>query len=156
MAQSGLGRVLNVVAAASGVSIPLTRATAVTYVHIQGGTGTATLTMTQKDSNAVLSEIDLNVGTDDFSTAAGPGRKSDYYVGPDSGGTWTLTAATSAKVFTLGGATNDTGVVTVRAEQLAAGYDSVVGTASAGTLIAIVHDLLVQRKPSNLRSNIVA
>jgi hypothetical protein len=32
----------------------------------------------------------------------------------------------------------------------------IVGTASAGSLVAVVHDLLVQRKPSNLKSNIVA
>ena len=127
-----------------------------TFVHSQGGTGTATLTLTQSDSAGVLSTINLNVGTDDFSTAGGPGRKSDYYVGPDTGGTWTLTAATSGNVYTLGGATNDTGVMTVRAEQLTDGYNSVIGTASAGSLVAIVHDLLVQRKPSNLRSNIVA
>lgn len=154
MSQSGLGRVLNVVFAASGVGIPLTQGTAVTFVHSQGGTGTATLTLTQTIAGA--SSANLNVGTDDFTTAAGPGRKSDYYVGPDSGGTWTLTAATSGNVYTLGGATNDTGVVTVRAEQLNAGYDTVVGTASAGSLVAIIHDLLVQRKPSNLKSNIVA
>jgi hypothetical protein len=47
-------------------------------------------------------------------------------------------------------------VVTVRAEQLADGYDMVEANVSAGTVVAIVHDLLVQRKPSNLKSNIVA
>ena len=152
MSADGLGRVFNVIATASGVSIPLTKGTAVSFVHIQAGTGTATLTTTQTDSNGVLSPADLNVGTGNDPANLG----SRYFVGPDVGGTWTAKAATSAKVFTLGGATNDTGVVTVRAEQLADGYDSVVGTASAGTLVAIVHDLLVQRRPSNLQSSLVA
>lgn len=151
MSQSGLGRVLNVVFAASGVGIPLTAGTAVTFVHSQGGTGTATMTFTQTISGA--SSQALNIGTQ----AAGAGNLGSLYnVGPDTGGTWTLTAATSANVFTLGGATNDTGVVTVRAEQLADGFDTAVATASAGTIVAIIHDLLVQRKPANLKSNIVA
>lgn len=150
MSQSGLGRVFNVIFAASGVSVPLRSATAVSFVHSQGGTGTATLTFTQTDSTGVLSPIALNAGDD---TA---GKASTYFIGPDTGGTWTAKAATSATVFTLGGATSDTGVVTVRAEQLADGYDSVVATASAGSCVALVHDLLVQRKPSNLKSNIVA
>ena len=148
----GLGRVFNVIHAASGVDIPLTQGTAVTFVHAQGGTGTATLTLTQTDSTGVEAEADLNVGTGNDPANLG----SRYYVGPDSGGTWTAKAATSANVFTLGGATNDTGVVTVRAEQLSDGYDRVQATASAGTVVAIIHDLLVQRKPSNLRSSLTA
>jgi len=151
MSQSGLGRVLNVIQTASGISVPLTAGTAVTFIHAQPGTGTATLTFTQTISGA--SSAALNVGTQ---TAGQENLGSTYNVGPDTGGTWTATAATSANVFTLGGATNDTGVVTVRAEQLADGYNCVVGTASAGTLVAVIHDLLVQRKPSNLKSSIVA
>lgn len=155
MSQGGLGRVFNVIANASGVSIPLTAGTAVSFIHTQGGTGTATLTFTQTDS-ANANSITLGVGTDDFTTQGGLGKASPYYIGPDTGGTWALKAATSAAVFTLGGSTNDTGVVTVRAEQLAAGYTYAVGTASAGTLIAVVHDLLVQRRPSNLKSSLTA
>lgn len=156
MSQSGLGRVFNTVFTASGVGVPLTRATAVSYIVAHPGTGTATLTFTQSDSTGVNSPVALNIGTQ----AAGAGNLgSTWNVGPDTGGTWTLTAATSANVFTLGGATNDSGVVTVRAEQLADGYDTVIATASAGATtfcVAVVHDLLVGRKPSNLRSSIVA
>lgn len=150
MSQSGLGRVFNVIVTASAVPVPLRNATAVSYAHAQPGTGTATLTFTQQDSTGVLSPIALNVGDDSA------GKASSYFVGPDTGGTWTAKAATSAAVFTLGGATNDSGVVTVRAEQLADGYDSVVATASAGSCTAIIQDLLVQRRPSNLKSSIVA
>src|SRR5690606_7739745 len=147
----GLGRVFNVIQTASGVSVPLTRNTCVSFVHAQPGTGTATLTFTQTDSKGVLSPIALNIGTGNDPANLG----SRQYVGPDVGGTWTAKAATSANVFTLGGATNDTGVVTVRAEQLATDYVYVVGTASAGTLIAVIHDLTVQRRPSNLKSSLV-
>lgn len=151
MSQSGLGRVLNVIYTASGVSVPLTAGTAVTFVHAQPGTGTATLTFTQTISGA--SSVALNIGTQ---TAGSENLGSSWNVGPDTGGTWTATAATSANVFTLGGATNDAGAVTVRAEQLADGYNCAVATASAGTVTAIIHDLLVGRKPSNLKSSIVA
>ncbi len=142
----GHGRVFNVIFAASGISVPLTQATAVSFVHSQGGTGTATLTLTQTDSNGVLSEIALPAPTND----------DVYYVGPDVGGTWTAKARTSANVYTLGGATDDTGVMTVHASQLTNGYDQIKGTASAGSLVAIIHDLLVQRRPNNLRSSLLA
>lgn len=156
MSQGGLGRVFNTVFTASGALVPLTRASAVSYVVAHPGTGTATLTFTQQDSTGVKSPINLNIGTQ---TAGSENLGSLWNVGPDTGGTWTLTAATSANVFTLGGATNDAGVVTVRAEQLADGYDTVVATASAGATtfcVALLHDLLVQRKPANLRSSLTA
>lgn len=146
----GLGRVFNVIAAASTVEIPITKATAISFLHIEGGTGTATLSFEQVDSTGVNSDADLNIGTGNDPANLG----SRYFIGPDAGGTWTAKAATDANTFTLGGATNDTGVVTVRAEQLADGYDSVKATASAGTLVAIIHDLSVQRKPSNLQSSL--
>lgn len=142
----GLGRVLNVIYTASGIGIPLTQATAVTFIHSEPGTGTATLTLTQTDSTGVLSEVALPTADTD----------NVYYIGPDVGGTWTFKARTSGNVYTLGGATNDTGVLTVHASQLTQGYDRVEATASAGNVVAIIHDLLVQRKPSNLRSSLLA
>ena len=149
MSQSGLGRVFNVIYTASGVSVPLTQGTAVTFLCADPGSGDATLTFTQTISGA--SSTALNIGTQ----SAGQGNLGSIaYVGPDDGATsWVQAAATSANVFTSGGATNDTLVVTVRAEQLADGYNCVVATAAnGGTCVAIIHDLLVQRKPSNLRA----
>lgn len=148
----GLGRVLNVVYTASGVSIPLTAGTSVTYICADPGSGDATLTFTQTISGA--SSAALNVGTQ---TAGQENLGSRAFVGPDTGGTWTAAAATGANLFTSGGTTNDVLVVTVRAEQLADGYNSVVATAAnGGTCVAVIHDLLVQRRASNLKSNIVA
>jgi hypothetical protein len=147
MSQSGLGRVFNVIYTASGVSVPLTAGTAVTYLCADPGSGDATLTFTQTISGA--SSTALNIGTGNNPANLG----SQAYVGPDDGASaWVATAATGANVFTSGGATNDTLVVTVRAEQLADGYNCVVATAAnGGTCVAIIHDLLVARKPSNLK-----
>lgn len=142
----GLGRVFNVIFTSSGVAIPLTRATAVTFVHAQPGTGTATLTLTQVDSTGVLGEVAVPTAPND----------DGYYVGPDTGGVWTFKARTSGNVYTLGGASDDTGTITVHGALLTQGYDSVKATASAGSCVAIIHDLLVQRKPSNLRSSLLA
>lgn len=146
----GLGRVFNVIHQASGVNVPLTRGVAVSFVSFLDA-GTHNLAFTQTDSTGVNSEIDLNIFTVDPVNG-----ESRVHVGPGVGGTWTNVSASSSNNDALGAdATNDTYVVTVRAEQLADGYDRVKCTASAGTCIAIIHDLAVQRKPVNLRSSLV-
>lgn len=150
MSQSGLGRVFNVIHQASGLDIPLTRATAVSFVSFLDA-GTQALTFTQTDSTGVNGEINLNIFQQ---SPANLGSK--VYAGPGVGGGWVAKADTAANVFTNADATNDNVVITVRAEQLADGYDSVQCTAATGTCIAIIHDLLVQRKPSNLRSSLLA
>lgn len=147
----GLGRVFNVVYSASGVDIPLTQGSAVTFVSFLDA-GTQALTFTQTDSTGVESEADLNVFNQD---PANLGAR--IYAGPAVGGTWTeKDDGSDANTFTNADATNDTVVITVRAEQLSDGYDSVQCTAATGTCVAIIHDLLVQRKPSNLRSSLTA
>jgi hypothetical protein len=150
MPGTALGRVLNVVHEASGLDIPLTKASAVTFVSFLDA-GTHTLDFTQTDSTGVNSEIDLPV----FSQSpANLGSK--IHAGPGVGGTWTDVTSSAVDANTADGATgtNDTYVVTIRAEQLTDGYDRVQCTASAGTCIAIIHDLLVQRKPGNLQSSL--
>lgn len=143
----GLGRVFNVVPTASGVTIPLTRASAVSFVCVDAGSGDQVATITQVDSTGVLSEIALDC---------------DIYphVGPDVGGTWTA-AAEQDDTFDMNGtspgtATLDTLVFTITGSQLADGYNGVQVTVDAGTCVAIIHDLTVQRKPANLKSSIVA
>lgn len=149
-AMAGLGAVLNVIPTASGVSVPLTQAGAVTFVCVDAGSGDQVATITQTDSTGTNSEIDLD-------------RARAYaFHGPDTGGTWTFepeigTEAVPINTVTnTGGATNDTLVFTVLAESLADGYDSVQVTVDAGTCVAVIHDLHVMRRPSNLKSNIVA
>lgn len=145
----GLGRIFNVIHEASGLDIPLSKAAAVTFVSFLDA-GTHTLAFTQTDSTGVNSEIDLNIFTGDPTNT-----ESRVHAGPGVGGTWTDVSASSSNNDADGAdATNDTMVVTVRAEQLADGYDRVQCTASAGTCIAIIHDLAVQRKPGNLQSSL--
>ena len=147
----GLGRVFNVVHQASGLDIPLTKATAVSYVSFLDA-GTQTLTFTQTDSTGVNSEIDLNIFAQSPANVG-----SRVHAGPGVGGGWVLKdSSADPNAFNLTtDAVNDTVVITVRAEQLADGYDRVQCTAGTGTCIAIIHDLVVQRKPGNLQSSLV-
>jgi hypothetical protein len=139
----GLGRVFNVVPAASGVTIPLRNAAAVSFVTYEDD-GSTIATITQLSSTGAGSEIALDCDVNPFKA-------------PGIGGTWTAMAEQD-DTLDLGvsgdDATNDCMVFTVLATQLAAGYDGVQVTVDGGICIAIVHDLLVQRKPSNLVSNI--
>jgi len=153
----GLGRVLNVIKTASTVNVPLTRATSVTYVFGDPGVGAAVATVTQTDSTGTNPEIDLNIFT--VGGVEGSNGESRAYVGSDAGGTWLENGAAvfTDNTFDLSDeVANDTGVFTVRAEQLSNGYDQVQVTVDVGTCTAIIHDLLVQRKPTNLQSSVVA
>lgn len=152
----GLGRVLNVIKTASGLNVPLTKAAAVTFVFGDAGTGAAIATVTQTDSTGTNSEIDLNIFTKQGTISASNGE-SRAYVGPDVGGTWLEDGAAdfTDNTFDLSDeTTNDTGVFTVRAEQLSDGYDQVQVTVDTGLCFAIIHDLAVQRKPQNLQSSL--
>lgn len=156
---SGLGRVLNVIKTASGLNIPLTNYGAVTFVFGDAGTGAAIATVTQTDSTGVNSEADLNVFT--VSGTKGANGESLAYQGPDVGGTWADAESRGAvltdNTFDLSDeTTNDTGVFTVRADQLTDGYDQVQVTVDTGLCFAILHDLKVQRKPANLKSSLTA
>lgn len=137
----GLGRVFNVVAAASGVGIPLRQGTAVSFVTFLDA-GTQVATITQRDSRGVLSEIALDC---------------DVYPhkGPGVGGTWTAMAEQDDTLDLSTDATNDCMVFTVGANQLAAGYDSVEVTVGSGICVAVIHDLTIQRKPANLARSVL-
>ena len=159
MAQYGLGRLFNVIKTASGLNIPLSNAGAVTFVFGDAGTGAAIATVTQTDSRGINSEIDLNVFT--VSGVEGSNGVSQTFQGPDVGGTWgdalTQGAVFADNTFDLSDeATNDTGVFTVKATQLSDGYDQVQVTVDTGLCFAIIHDLHVMRKPTNLKSSLVA
>lgn len=147
----GLGHIFNVIHEASGVNVPLTRASAVSFVSFLDA-GTHTLVFTQTDSSGVNAEIDLNVFSIDPVSA-----EARVFAGPAVGGGWVdVSASSSANDADGADATNDCYVVTVRSEQLSDGYDQVQCTPSAGTCIAIIHNLNVQRKPANLASSLSA
>ena len=135
----GHGRLFNVVAAASGVGIKLKGATGVTFLTFLDA-GTQTLTLTQTIAGA--SSINLAVIT-------------KIYKGPGVGGTWTKVTQAAANTFNLTtDAVNDSFTCFVGADMLADGYDTVVGTVGSGILIAIVHDLAIQRTPPNLAASV--
>lgn len=140
---AGLGRVLNVVPTASGVHIPLDAANAITYVCVDAGSGDQVATIKESTQGADEQALDCNIYP---------------HVGPDIGGTWTADDEQD-ETFDMaagsGSATNDTLVFTITADKLSEGFDCVEVTVDAGTCVAILHDLNVQRAPANLASSVV-
>ena len=133
----GLGRVFNVVAVADNVYVPLTDATAVSFVcHLAAGD---TYTVTEA------------------TTAAGGGAQvlatvTRFYDSTGTGGAWTkVTQAAASTVVNDGTAGHDCSVFTISGAELSDGYDYIkVASTSTGTVVAILHDLAVQRTPENL------
>ncbi len=139
-AMEGLGRVFNVVAAASGIHIPMRDCSGVTFVSfLDAGTQTVTL----KQSIDGLSETALTI-------------VDTIYKAPGVGGTWTKVTQAVADNFNLTtDATNDSFCLYVSEDDLSDGYNCVEATAGTGILIAILHDLKVRRDPRNLARNVV-
>lgn len=139
MGMEGHGRLFNVVAAASGVGINMRTCSGVTFLSFLDA-GTQTLTLTQTIAGA--SSTNLAVIT-------------RIYKGPGVGGTWTKVTQAAANTFNLTtDATNDAFTCYVGADQLADTYTHVVGTVGSGILVAIIHDLTVQRAPQNLATSL--
>lgn len=135
----GLGRVFNVIPAASGIHIPLNDASAVSFVTFEDDGSTI---LTLKESIAGASEQNLVV-------------IDQAHKAPGVGGTWTAIAQTAAATIDLADdTTNDCMVLTVHASELSDGFDSLEATVDGGICIAIIHDLTVQRDAANLASNI--
>jgi len=142
MSTVGLGRVFNVVQNASGVTIPLTRASGVSFVTFEDD-GSTIATITEVDSTGTNSEQALDV-------------TFNLFKGPGVGGAWTAMTEQDDTVDLGDDTTNDAMCISVHAGQLSDGYDGVQCTVDGGVVTAIIHDLLVQRDPANLKSNIVA
>lgn len=135
----GLGRVFNVVPAASGVHIPLKQGTAVSFVTFEDD-GTTIATIKESIQGASEQALDCDVYP---------------HKAPGVGGTWTAMAEQDDTLALGGDTTNDCMVFTVGADQLSAGFDCVEVTVDGGILIAIIHDLTVRRAPANLARNVV-
>jgi hypothetical protein len=134
----GLGRVFNVIPVADNVYVNLKDASAVTFVcYIDGGD---TFTLTEATS------------------AGGGGAQvlatlTRYYTSSGVGtGTWTKrTQAAGSTVVTPDSTAQDAMVVTVNATELSDGFTHLkLASTSTGTVVAITHDLTVQRDPANL------
>lgn len=130
-----LGRVFNVLPVADDVYVSLRDASAVTFVCVLAAGDTWTLTEatdTGGSGSAVLATLD------------------HYHYSATNGAAWV--AATQAAASTIvTTASQDVMVVTVHESELSDGKSAVkMASTSTGTVVAILHDLKVQRKPSNL------
>jgi len=134
-----LGRTFNVVAVAGGVAISLRGASGVSFVGKED-THATVYTFTQTLAGAGAAPLLLD---------------PDYYASDGDGAVWTHVAAAGTPAATLtkgAGAGEDCIVFYVGANELTEGYDGVVCTPDGGTLVAIIHDLVVQRDPVNLEA----
>lgn len=135
----GLGRVFNVVPAASGVHIPLTQATAVSFVTYEDD-GTTIATIKESIDGASEQALDCNVYP---------------HKAPGVGGTWTAMAEQDDTLALGSDTTNDAMVFTIDGAQLSAGFNCVEVTVDGGILVAFLHDLTVKRDPTLLARNVV-
>lgn len=133
----GLGRVFNVIAIADGVLVPLKDAAAVSFVCTLAAGDTFTLQEAQDAAGT---------GAQNLATV------TRFYDSNGTGGAWSAeTQAAAATVVNDGTAGHDCSVFTVHGSELSDGFDYVkVTSTSTGTVVAILHDLAVQRAPENL------
>lgn len=131
----GLGRVFNVLPVANGVYVSLKLARGVAFVgtNVAGDTWTLTEARDAAGTGAqVLATIDR------------------YYVSATVGSVWQQLAQAAGSAV-VSSAAQDVVVIPVFGQELSDGYTHVKLTATgAGTVVALQHDLTVQRKPANL------
>lgn len=135
-----LGRLINIVPSASGVALNLSGCSAVTFFGTNDNTYTLTLSKTFAGS---------------YSQPTGWNPITHYYTNADNGvgtGAWSdKTAQAASNAVVIG--TDIEAAFTLLVSMVPDTYQYVKCTASApgdGLLIAVLHDLTVQRKPVNL------
>jgi hypothetical protein len=142
MMSEALGRLYNAVYPANDVYVSLKDAAGVTFFgHEVDGATTFTITF----------------AADAAGTGAVTPDVIDHYYGASadtSGGVWHRTAVSPAsEVFSAADATEDFVAIEILATTCPDGKPYVKCTANgAGTTLAVLHDLAVQRAPQNLRS----
>lgn len=137
MGMEGLGRLFNILPVADALWIPMAQCAAVTFVgYLAAGD-----TFTVQQATAAAGTGNTNLAT-----------VTQYYTSDGLGGAWTKrTQAAAATVVIAGTAGLDACVFTIGADELGDGYTHVNCTStSTGTVVAIMHDLYVQRAPANL------
>jgi hypothetical protein len=129
-----LGRLFDVVPIAAGKILKMRGASAVTFVC----TGADTFTVT--------------VGSSHSAAATSPGNIiSHYYQRADTDGTDAWTKQTQAASNAVVQASADTTVFTVFTSQISDPNTYIkVAVGASGLVMAIFHDLVVQRAPANL------
>ena len=139
----GLGRLFNVVPKANGVAINMAQCSAVTFL----GTNDDTYTLTVATSFAGNYRA-YSFFTPNWVPITAGYTNADNGVGT---GSWVKTSQTAASTFVT--ATDITGLFTLFTSQMPAGYDYVKCTLTTNDgvgVVAIQHDLTVQRGPANL------
>ena len=137
-----LGRVINIVGFASGIHIDLANASGVTFVCYEDG-GAQNIDI--KESKAGADETPLAVVTEIFASNGVGGVHTKETT--DANGALGTGDSAIVKKDTVN---FDVAVFYIGASELSDLFDSVEVTVDAGTVTAIVHDLLVQRAPENL------
>ena len=133
----GLGRVFDIVGPdADGIEIDMRDAEAVTFIC----GGDDTFTLQESTSNAGANAQDLDV-------------IDHWYTKDADGGTAWVRATQSPADAAIDVGAVGISVFTVHSSQLSDGFTflQVNVTSTTGIVIAILHDLKVQRKPENLR-----
>lgn len=138
-----LGREFNVVAVADDVYVNLQDAGGVTFVCYLASTSDVFTITEAKTAGGGTSQVLATV--------------ERYWTSNGVGGVWTLTTQAAGSTVTKGaGATASGLVIEIEAPELSDTYKYVKCTSTgAGTVVAILRDLHVQRKPANLPSVIV-
>lgn len=139
----GLGRVFNVVHTADTVGISLVGCSAVSFIVKASGASSVALTAAKTFSGSY----------DNFTPANGFGQTTRWYQTTSATGTaaWTKQVASwSTNTITLAGTNGYVSVFTVFGSQMADGYKYIKATCTNATVVAVLHDLTVQRTPANL------
>lgn len=140
---NGLGRVFDVVYAASGVAISIENASAVTFVVPSTGASSIAVVGSKTFAGASLN----------WTTANGFGQPATWYQATAQDGSvhWTSNASVwSTNTLPLAATTGYVSCVSFLTSQFALGYAYIKATATNGSVVAFVHDLTIQRKPANL------
>lgn len=131
--QEGLGRLFNVVPTADAIEVNLKHASGVTFLCV----GADTYTIQESTSAAGAGAQDL-LAWDRWYTNAGALGATAWVLAEDSTPAAAAAIAANAAIY-------------VDASELSAGFDFIqCNSAAGGLVVAIVHDLTVQRAPQNL------
>jgi hypothetical protein len=131
----GLGRLFNLATSAttSAVRVNLENARGVTFVLIGATSGNATIT----EANAASGGTSQNLAV-----------VTRYWT--QNNGLWTL--VTQAAAATVTAATGGLLAVYIGAVKLSDGFKYAAISHASGSFVYVIHDLDVQRKPSNLKA----
>lgn len=143
---SGLGRVFDVIPLAAGVYFSMKNASAVSLVCTTSTTTTTSIALTAATTYSAGT-------TSTWTTAHGFGQTAFWYKNTTDVGTagWAKqTSVWTTNSLALAGTSADVSVVPIFTSQFADTYCYLNAAATNCTIVAILHDLTVQRAPDNL------